>query len=341
MNHDTPMVPVAPARWRQRIVVTVVRVALTVSLWMTPRPAALLIRRVFAATGAEVARALERHVPADVVGVLDESYGDGTHALLDVYRPAGVEGPLPVAVWVHGGAWVGGSKEEISGYLKVLAAGGYAVVGLRYPLAPEHTYPEPVRHVMSALRHLQTASERLRLDPGRMVIAGDSAGAQITAQVAAIVTDPAYAEMVGVAPTITPTQLRGVILACGPYDLGALHGRTPTGRRLIDAVLWAYSGRRRFRDDPGFASASVAEHVGGAFPPALITVGNADPLRSQSDALAERLVARGCDVELLTFPAGHTPPLGHEYQFDLDSAAGRLALERFFGFLERRLTADR
>lgn len=314
-----------------------VKVVVRVSLLFSPRPAVLLVRRVFSAGGAATARSLARHAPPGVVAIRDERYGATAESLLDVYRPAGADGALPTVVWVHGGGWVAGSKEELAGYLALVASHGYTVVAPRYGLAPEHRHPAPARQTMEALGHLQSNAERLGVDPARFVLAGDSAGAQIAAQAAALVTTPGYAEAVGVTPTITGEQLRGVVLACGPYDMALLAASaadTPAGG-LVNAVLRAYSGNRHFQSDRHFATASVADHVTPAFPPALVTVGDADPLRSHSELLVERLRGAGVPVDALLFPAGHTPPLGHEYQFDLDSDAGRAFLERLLSFLAR------
>ena len=101
-------------------------------------------------------------------------------------------------------------------------------------------------------------------------------------------------------------------------------------------MLWAYSGRRDFARDPAFALLSVVDHVTSAFPPALVTVGNRDPLRRHSELLVERLRAEALEPDTLFFPADHVPPLGHEYQFDLDTEAGRLFLDRLRAFLARR-----
>lgn len=62
-----------------------------------------------------------------------------------------------------------------------------------------------------------------------------------------------------------------------------------------------YSGKRRFLDDPVFATSSVSDHLAPAFPPAFIAVGNADPLRPHSELLVERLRAQGIEPETL-FP---------------------------------------
>ena len=101
----------------------------------------------------------------------------------------------------------------------------------------------------------------------------------------------------------------------------------------MHAVGWAYSGQRRCFDDPVFSTLSVANHVTKAFPPSLITVGNADPLRPHSELLVERLQAEGVEPETLLFPSEYSPPLGHEYQFDLDIEPGGLFFDRMTAFL--------
>jgi acetyl esterase/lipase len=127
----------------------------------------------------------------------DERYGEGPDALLDIVHPPGDDQALPVVVWIHGGGWVGGSKDELRGYLKLIAIRGYVVVAPRYSLAPEHRYPTPLRQVMEVLAHVQANAEPYGADPSRIVIAGDSAGAQLTAQTSGSTT-PATA--IGSAP---------------------------------------------------------------------------------------------------------------------------------------------
>ena len=296
------------------------------------------MRRVFAAGGAKTAASLDRHAPDGVAASIDERYGDEPDMLLDVFRPASTAAALPLLVWVHGGGFCGGTKDELAGYFRLIASHGYAVAAPRYSLAPEHRYPTPPRQLMRALEFLRTDADRLGIDASRIVLGGDSAGAHMAAQLGALVTTPGYSGLVGIAPTIASEQLRGLVLACGPYDLALAHDAgSAAGHRFIRTVLWAYSGKRRFLDDPAFAAWSIVDHVTSAFPPTLLTVGNADPLRAHTERLAERLREHGVPTETVLFPADHDPPLGHEYQFDLDGDAGRLFLERLLAFLERRL----
>jgi acetyl esterase len=308
------------------------------SLLFTPRPAALMLRRAFASSGEKIARDLEEHAPTNTESLIDEPYGNEPDMVLDVHRPSSTDAALPALMWVHGGGFVGGSKHELAAYLELIAGDGYAVVAPDYSLAPEHRYPTATRQVMEALRYVRANAERLGIDPSRVVLGGDSAGAQIAAQIGALVTTPGYSDVVGIEPAIAPAQLRGLVLACGPYDLG-LAGKagTPEGRRFLTTVLWAYSGKRRFLNDSTFSTLSVVDHLTSAFPPALMTVGNADPLREHSESLVERLRENGVEPETLFFPPDHDPPLGHEYQFNLDTAAGRLFLDRLLVFLGQRL----
>ena len=314
-------------------------IAVRASLVVTPRLAALLMRRTFAAAGVLSAQKLEKHAPPGVVARTDERYGDEDDMLLDVFRPAAAAGRLPLVLWVNGGGWVGGAKEGLTGYLKLIASHGYVVAAADYSLAPEHRYPTPLRQMMQALAYLRANADRYQIDPERIIIGGDSAGAQIAAQLGALVTTPGYAAAVGVTPVITAAQLRGLVLACGRYDLGlAARERTGAGRRFTKTIMWAYSGTRHYLRDPFFATFSVANHVTPAFPATFITVGNGDPLRPHSELLAERLRAQGIEPETLFFPtAAGQPLLGHEYQFDLDTPEGQLFLDRMLAFLQRRL----
>jgi acetyl esterase/lipase len=105
---------------------------------------------------------------------------------------------------------------------------------------------------------------------------------------------------------------------------------------FVHAVLWAYSGTRHLAGDPAFGLMAVPSHVTADFPPVFVTAGNADPLLPQTTALVERLGALGIETDTLLFPPDTSPRLGHEYQFQLDTPAGRVALSRILAFPARR-----
>lgn len=314
--------------------------ALVAAFVLSPWPGALLIRALFDHGAAQASARLVPHVPAGVVEHLGEAYDPASaDGRFDLFLPPPAarqgEGPLPLVVWVHGGGAVSGSRKDIANYARVLAGQGLAVATLDYSIAPEATYPTPVRQVNAALGHLAAQASRWGLDGTRLVLAGDSAGAHIAAQVANLTVVPAYAQALGIAPALQPAQLRALLLFCGPYvmrssDAGGI------GRWFLHTVLWAYSGTRHYESDPAFAAtANVIDHLTADFPPAFVSAGNADPLLPHSQALAARLQALGTPLQTLFFAPDHQPPLPHEYQFDLDGEAGRRALREAVDFVRR------
>jgi acetyl esterase len=206
------------------------------------------------------------------------------------------------------------------------------VVAVDYSIAPGSAYPQPLKQVNAALAYLQKNAALLHVDASRIVLAGDSAGSQIAAQLATIISVPDYARTVGVAPAITRSQLSGVLLYCGAYDMAAADFDGPFSD-FLNTVLWSYSGHRDFKLNPEFAPASVVNYVDANFPPAFVSAGNDDPLEPQSKELAATLAKHGVRVDALFFPSDYAPALPHEYQFSLDTEAGRTALTRSAAFL--------
>lgn len=316
------------------VIVPVVMLAGLVAFQVSPWPSVLLIRRSFQNEAAIASQALEKHIPPGITAQLNERYDPADpDALLDVFYPSAIaDKPLTTIVWVHGGGWVSGSKDEIANYGKVLAGKGYTVVGVDYSLAPGKTFPTPIRQVNAALGYLVKNAERLRVDPSRFVLAGDSGGAHIAAVTANAIAVPSYAQTLGIVPSVERAQIAGLLLYCGAYTIDGINLDGPFGR-FLRTVLWSFSGSRDFKTDANFAAAWVLNHVTEAFPPAFISAGNGDPLLPQSVALADTLASRGVRVERLFFPNDYRPPLPHEYQFNIDNEAGRTALERSLGFL--------
>ena len=297
------------------------------TLELSPWPAALVYGFFMNRGGEGLNAALERHVPPGVTALLDQQYDAGV--FLDVYHPAQAAQALPTIVWVHGGGFFAGNNGHVANYLKILAARGYTTVAVGYSLAPASHYPTPIRQVNTALGYLVQNAERLRIDSQRFVLAGDSAGAHIAAQLANIISVPSYASAVGISPSIKRAQLSGVILHCGVYDFRLAKFKGPFGH-FMRTVMWSYSGRKHAPHMPEF---SVAGFVTADFPVAFISAGNADPLLRHSRALANALAERGVKVDSLFFPDDYKPALPHEYQFNLDTDGGRLALERTAKFL--------
>jgi acetyl esterase/lipase len=320
-------------------VAAILGIAGYVAFQVSPWPSALIIRRAFEREAVRVSAALAKHVPPGVAERLDEHYDPAdADAHLDVYYPAEIEGSgraLPTVVWVHGGGWVSGNKGHVANYARILASKGYTVVAVGYSIAPRARYPTPPRQLAAALAYLKQHAERLHVDPSRIFLAGDSAGAQIAAQVANAISAPSYATAVGIAPPLERSQLAGVLLYCGAYDVSQVNLEGAFGA-FLSTVLWSYSGTKAFMHDPRMATVSVIDYVTADFPPMFISSGNTDPLTPQSRAFAAAVAGLGVPVDSLFFPRDYAPALPHEYQFNLDTEAGQLALERSVAFLSVR-----
>jgi acetyl esterase len=317
----------------------IVVIAAIIAFRVSPWPGALVIRYAFDKGGKETSQKLEKHVPSGISSVKNKQYRpNDKDAYLDVYYPNTIKDTdktLPTIVWVHGGAWISGSKDNVSQYLQILASYGYTTVGVNYTIAPEKHYPTPLLQVNDALTYLQENAQELHVDPYNFVLAGDSAGSQIASQLATLITNQPYAQQVGIDPTLQPSQLRAVVLNCGAYDLASADQNGEAGK-FLKTVLWAYSGTKDFKNDPDLKYASVIDYVTGDFPPTFITAGNADPLEPQSLEFAQKLQKLKVNTDALFYPKSHTPKLPHEYQFNLDNADGRQALGRITTFLGKQ-----
>lgn len=301
---------------------------------LSPWPSVWAIRYIFAKGDEQAADGAARFVPRQGIrSFRDVAYDPSvSDARLDVFAPEHAPRPVPAVVWVHGGGFVAGLREPVANYLQVLVPKGFAGVAVGYTRAPNAMWPTPVRQTNQALAFLIANAKRFNIDPNRIFLAGDSAGAHIAAQTALVISNPDYAKLIGVSPGMARDGLRGVLLYCGPYNPKLLDSNSPWGR-FTNTVMWAYLGTRN-PADPRVQNLAVAPYVTADFPPVFISAGNADGLAPQSVELADALRKKGIEVDSLFFPADHKPPLPHEYQRDLSTKDAQLAFNRALAFLE-------
>lgn len=302
----------------------------------TPWPAALLIRGVFYRGARQLTAQMAPWSPqvTEFRGIKYQA--DGGTRRLDVYLPPdrAAETPVPVVFWVHGGAWISGSRRDVAPYLRMLAARGFAAVGVDYSVAPGSTYPRALQELDEAVRFLREHAGDYGLDMDRVVLAGDSAGAQLAAQLAAAVSSPGYAARLGFSPALPEQHLRGTLLHCGVYDLESMSRLTGVLGWGFRTALWAYTGKRRFSDSAAAEQMSVITHATAAFPPAFISGGNGDGLTAaQSVPFADRLQDLGVAVTRRFWPEDLSPALPHEAQFQFSRPEARAVLEETVNFL--------
>ncbi len=243
------------------------------------------------------------------------------------------EGP-PVIVWVHGGGYITGDKSSLSTYGTLLAGQGYAVVAMNYDYAPDATYPTPVVQLGEMVRHVEAIAKKYGLDSSRILLGGDSAGAQIAAQFAALETTPGYRALTGIRAPARTTPIRGLILFCGPYDLesSARKGGSAIERWFINTIGWGYLGRRDWKTSAETSQASIVNHLSREFPPTYVTDGNYVSFPEQGRELAGRLKNLGVQVASSFFP--NSPTLPHEFQFDFHYPQSYTVWKAVKGFLD-------
>jgi acetyl esterase/lipase len=243
-------------------------------------------------------------LPAGVRRVANQTYHSPKEGdvLLDLYLPEKAPAAaLPVIVWVHGGGWNKGSKENPP--LGWLATEGYAVASINYRLSWLARWPAQIDDVRAAVRWIRVNAAKHGLDPERIAVAGGSAGGHLAAL--AGTEPPPAGEKV-------PSRVRAVIDLYGPTDLLTMPGNTP-GAGRTDTDLARSNGARMLggpvRERPELArAASALHHVSSDDPPFLILHGDRDPQvpLEQSQRLHEALRAAGVSSELVVLPgAGH------------------------------------
>ena len=243
------------------------------------------------------------------------------------YAPVGSrDAQLPALLYFHGGGWISGGVASHDAICATLAAGaGCRVIAVDYRLAPEHRFPAALDDGRAALEAIAARPRRHGVDPERLGIAGDSAGANLAVVLAR--------------EAIAPLALQ--LLLCPVLDP---LGRTPSraalaeGWLIEEAVMAAYWDFYRV---PGLAldDPRVAPLAGGDFaklPPALVHAAEFDPLRDEGERYVAALTAAGVRAELTVHPG----LIHHFYGLGGVVPAAQAAFTRACDGLKRAWTAN-
>ncbi|MCW0214089.1 MAG: alpha/beta hydrolase [Pseudonocardia sp.] len=225
----------------------------------------------------------------EVASVTDSAIPTPDGATIGV-RVLAVENPRGVLVYYHGGGWVIGALDEFDTLGRHLATRtNCTVVLVDYRLAPEHRYPAAADDAWTALQWV-AAQE---LAPGPLIVAGDSAGGNLSAIVAQKAREaggPAIALQVLVYP----------VTDC---DLDNASYTDPANQLMVsrDAMIWFWDhyATAEERKNPDASPLRAADLSG--LPPAVVLTAEHDPLRDEGEAYAEKLRAAGVKVESRRF----------------------------------------
>ncbi len=247
----------------------------------------------------------EPKVPEGVTVHRDIAYVTDGHERqkLDLYIPDTGEN-LPLIIWIHGGAWLGGNKERYAPmeYLK----SGYAGASINYRLSQHAIFPAQIEDVKAAVRWIRANAKTYRLDPNRFAAWGSSAGGHLVAMLgtAGDITEFEVGENLEVS-----SQVQAVVNYFGPTDFlqmdthrlpdGLVHDAPDSPEsKLVGGPIQAHEDR--------VARANPITYISKDDPPILIIHGDQDKLvpYHQSLLLKEALEAVGAPVTLYKVEGG-------------------------------------
>jgi acetyl esterase/lipase len=241
---------------------------------------------------------------------------------LDLYIPTKADTPLPVIVWIHGGAWLGGSKD--GGVPALLFVGkGYAVASINYRLSQHAVFPAQIQDCKAAIRWLRANAQTYNLNPERIGVWGASAGGHL---VALLGTSGGVEDREGKGGHADQSsRVQAVVDFFGPTDFLQMDAHAVPGARLKHDPPTSPESRliggAIQENAEKVARANPIQYVTSDAPPFLIVHGEQDPLVPchQSELLYEALKRARSDATFYKIAgAGHGSP---EFHTDMMRAA--------------------
>lgn len=266
------------------------------------------------APGGRNRQRIGQNAPEDVTVLRDVVFGKGggrdltMHIVLPKERP---ETPQPAYVWVHGGGWMGGTKDGGVGQVIPLVREGFVGATIEYRLTGEAPFPAQIEDCKCAIRYLRAHAEKYNLDPKRIAVGGSSAGGHL---VALLGTSGGVKELEGKGGWADQSSaVQAVVDLYGPTDFKAFvtakgyesHNKagSPESRLL--------GGGEVLSNQAGITRVNPITYVDKADPPFLIIHGTNDrtvPL-NQSEAMDRALKSVQVESTLHTIQgAGHGGP---------------------------------
>ena len=171
-----------------------------------------------------------------------------------------------------------------------------------YRLAPKHKFPDQLCDINAVMQYVCACADENFVDTKNVFFVGDSAGAQMASQYLTAVTNPEYAELLGL--DIPSFTVRAAALNCGMYKLDPIREKM---------LIRCYLGSKVLADSEKM---DVLGHMTDAFPPTFIMTSTGDFLRANAAPLGDQLTRLGVENEVHVY-GEEVNPLGHVFHCDM------------------------
>ena len=244
--------------------------------------------------------------------------GGGRDLKCDIYTPPGGAKDAPGVLLIHGGGWMQGDRTQLRGHGILLGRAGFVCVACEYRLSGEARWPAQIHDVKAALRWMRANAARLGIDPDRIAVSGNSAGAHLSLIVAGTPNMPEFEGEGGNAGVDTTVAASIAIYA--PVHL--------LPESPLDSAVGALMGPGASRE--AYAAASPISHVSAKFPPTLLIHGNKDELVAEEESLSMYRALRKAGVSTEIHVYADQP-----HAFDASPIFGRQTTQIMDLFLRR------
>ncbi|WP_414056145.1 alpha/beta hydrolase [Macrococcus equi] len=250
---------------------------------------------------------------------------------MDIIMPKNIRkgDKLPLIIWTHGGGFIAGDKRHKNPYLAQIAEKGFIVANINYALAPGNQYPTPILQELEAAKFIKRNKMNLPVDFFQIIIGGDSAGAQIASQFAAMHTNKKLINDMQLKPVFKRNEIKAVILFGGLYNMQTVRA---TKFPRIETFMESYTGEKHWEKNfKPIEQLSTTANITPHYPPTFLTVGDADPFDSQAKELVAVLKKNNVPYEHSFFNKTHH--LKHQYQFHMDLKESQVTYNKLMMFL--------
>jgi acetyl esterase len=232
-------------------------------------------------------RAVPPPHPAQVACVVDRTVPSPAGDIaVRIYWPEGTPGPMPVVVFAHGGGFVFCDLDSHDELCRAMANGiGAVVVSVDYRLAPESPWPAAAEDVYAVADWATQQAGTLGADPGRLLVAGDSAGGNLAAVTALMARDRDWPPIAG--------QLLVYPVIAADFGTASYQSYGEGYYNTAAAMAWYWDQYAPKLVDRSHPYASPLRARLTDLPPAVVITAECDPLSSEGEHYAKALVAAG------------------------------------------------